>query len=152
MLTYRRFDQLEVVGYSDWDYTGCVDTRNSTFCYLFLLDYGSRICGFLWGHNSWFMAVEFYFETSIVDTISKLLKIYYDNSVTVFFSKNDKYSKGEKYMEIKYLNVKKEVQKQRMSIEHISTKLMIADPLTKRLASNIFREYVERMGIMRRFD
>ena len=35
-----------------------------------------------------------------------------DNSATVFFSKKDKYSNGAKHMELKYLTVKEEVQKQ----------------------------------------
>ncbi|XP_057958555.1 secreted RxLR effector protein 161-like [Malania oleifera] len=38
MLTYRKFDLLEVIGYSDSDFSGCVDSRKSTFGYLFLLD------------------------------------------------------------------------------------------------------------------
>ena len=37
MLTYRRSDHLEVIGYSDSDYAGCMDSRKSTFGYLFLL-------------------------------------------------------------------------------------------------------------------
>ncbi|XP_047256062.1 secreted RxLR effector protein 161-like [Capsicum annuum] len=41
MLTYKRFDHLDVVGYSDSDYAGCVDTRKSTFGYLFLLAEGA---------------------------------------------------------------------------------------------------------------
>ena len=41
------------------------------------------------------------------------LKIYYDNSAAIFFSKNDKYSKGAKQMELKYIVVKEEVQKQK---------------------------------------
>ena len=36
-------------------------------------------------------------------------------------------------MELKYLSVKEEVQKQTMSIEHIVTSLMVVDPLTKGL-------------------
>ncbi|XP_022638831.1 uncharacterized protein LOC106768719 isoform X3 [Vigna radiata var. radiata] len=31
MLTYKRSDHLEVIGYSDSDYVGCVDSRKSTF-------------------------------------------------------------------------------------------------------------------------
>jgi len=41
--------------------------------------------------------------------------------------------KSVKHMELKYFAIKEEVQKHRVSIEHISTDLMIADPLTKGL-------------------
>ena len=41
-------------------------------------------------------------ELGVVDTITKPLKVYCDNSVAVFFSKNDKYSRGAKHMELKY--------------------------------------------------
>ncbi|XP_057972815.1 uncharacterized protein LOC131160965 [Malania oleifera] len=37
MLTYRRTYQLKVVGYSDSDFARCVDSRKSTYGYLFLL-------------------------------------------------------------------------------------------------------------------
>ena len=50
-------------------------------------------------------------------------------------------------MKLKYLVVKEEVQKQRVSIEHISTNLMVADPLTKGLPPKTFNEHVERMGV-----
>ncbi|KAL4333668.1 hypothetical protein GQ457_07G003260 [Hibiscus cannabinus] len=36
MLTYKRFDHLEVVGYSDSDFAGCVDSRKSTSGYIFM--------------------------------------------------------------------------------------------------------------------
>ena len=36
MLTYKRSDHLKVIGYSDSDHVGCVDTINSTFSYLFM--------------------------------------------------------------------------------------------------------------------
>ena len=41
MLTFRRSDDLEVIGYSDSDFAGCVDSRKSTFGYLFLLAGGA---------------------------------------------------------------------------------------------------------------
>ena len=52
-------------------------------------------------------------------------------------------------MELKYFVVKEEVHKQRVSIEHINTKLMIADPLTKGLPPKMFNDNVERMSISR---
>jgi len=37
MLTYRKYDHLEVIGYTDSNFVGCVDTRKSTFGYVYLL-------------------------------------------------------------------------------------------------------------------
>jgi len=74
--------------------------------------------------------------------------MYCDNFATVFFSKNDKYSKGAKHMKLKYFIMKEEVQKQRVSIEHISTNLMIVDPLTKGFLPKTFTEHVESMSII----
>ena len=55
-------------------------------------------------------------------------------------------------MELKYFAVKEEVQKQRVTIEHISTNFMIANPLTKGLSPKTFSEHVERMGIIAHHD
>ena len=41
MLTYRRFDHLDKIGYSDSNYVGCMDIQKSTFGYLFLLAGGA---------------------------------------------------------------------------------------------------------------
>ena len=51
-------------------------------------------------------------------------------------------------MKLKYFTVKEEVQKQRVLIEHISTNLMVAVPLTKGLPPKTFKEHVKRMGII----
>ena len=37
MLTYRRSDQLEIVGYTDSDFVRCQDNIKSTLCYIYLL-------------------------------------------------------------------------------------------------------------------
>ena len=37
MLTYRRSDHLEIIGYSDSDFAGCLDSRKSTSGYIFML-------------------------------------------------------------------------------------------------------------------
>ena len=74
------------------------------------------------------MATKLYFK--LVDSITKLLKIYCDSFAAVF-SRDDKCSKGAKHMELKYFVAKEEVQKHGVSIEHISTDLMIVDPLMK---------------------
>ena len=37
MLTYKRSDQLEVIGYSDADFANCFDSRKSTSRFVFML-------------------------------------------------------------------------------------------------------------------
>ena len=37
MLTYRRTDNLEIIGYFDFDYAGCKDTKKSSSSYIFML-------------------------------------------------------------------------------------------------------------------
>lgn len=41
MLTCRRSDHLKVIDYSDSDYAGCMNSRKSTFGYIFLLAGGA---------------------------------------------------------------------------------------------------------------
>ncbi|RVW92863.1 Retrovirus-related Pol polyprotein from transposon TNT 1-94 [Vitis vinifera] len=41
MLTYRRSSHLEIVGYSDSDFAGCLDSRRSTSGYIFMLAGGA---------------------------------------------------------------------------------------------------------------
>jgi hypothetical protein len=36
MLTYRRSDKLEVIGYTDYDSVSCVDSLKSTFGYFYV--------------------------------------------------------------------------------------------------------------------
>ena len=40
MLTYRRIDTLGVVGFSDFNYVGCVDDKKSTSGYIFMMTEG----------------------------------------------------------------------------------------------------------------
>ncbi|XP_040872116.1 secreted RxLR effector protein 161-like [Glycine max] len=130
MLTYSRSGHLEVIGYTDSDCAGCIDTRKSTFGYMYLLAGGAISwksakqsvivastmeakfvsCFETTVQANWLQ--DFISGLGVVDSITKPLKIYCDNTAVVFFSKNDKYSKGAKHMELKYFVVKEKVQKQ----------------------------------------
>ena len=166
MLTYRRSDQLEVIGYSDSDFAGCPDSRKSTSGFIFMLAGGAIswksvkqsitasstmeaefiACFEATNHALWLR--NFISALGVVDSIARPLKIFCDNTAAVFFSKNGKYSSGSRHMELKYLVVRERVQKQRVSIENISTTLMVADPLTKGLPPKTFKEHVIRMGLL----
>ena len=52
-----------------------------------------------------------------------------------------------KQIEIRYYVVKDKIQDQTISLEHIRTKDMLADPLTKGLPPNVFKEHLAGMGL-----
>jgi hypothetical protein len=78
----------------------------------------------------------------------KTTTLYCYNKSTVFFLSNNKSSDAAKHIDIKYFVVKDRVQDQTIEIEHIIIKQIFADPLTKGLPLNIFRDHVADMGLL----
>ena len=107
--TYKRSEQLEVVGYSDSDYGGCLDSLKSTSGFVFMLanwaiSWKSEkqsstasstmeaefvACFEASSHALWLQ--NFVSGLGVVDSIAKPLRIYCDNTAAVFFSKNDNF-------------------------------------------------------------
>jgi hypothetical protein len=83
----------------------------------------------------------------VVDSIKRLLKLCCDNELAVLYAHNNKKTKAVKHINIRFYVVKEKIQNQNISLEHISTKKMIADPLTKGLPLSVFREHLASMGL-----
>ena len=84
----------------------------------------------------------------VVDSISKPLTLYCGNQPTVIYSNNNKSSGAAKHIDIKYYVVKDRIQDQTINAKYISTKLMLADPLTKGLPPIVFKGHVAGMGLV----
>jgi hypothetical protein len=165
MLTYRRTDSLEIAGYSDADYAGDVDDRKSMSGYVFTLAGGAIswksfkqtimatstmvaeyvACYEATGQANWLK--KFIPGLRVVDSIQRPLRMYCDNEPAVFYAHNNKSSAAGKHIDIKFYAVKHRIQDHTISLEHISTKEMLADPLTKGLPPNVFREHLAGMGL-----
>ena len=161
----RRTSNLEVVGYSDSNFAGCVDSRKSTSGSIFILAGGAIsyrsimqtltttstmeaefiCCSEATSHGVWLKS--FIFGLRIMDSISRPLSIYCDNLATVFMAKNNKSGSRSKQIDIKYLVIRERVKEKKVIIEHISTKLMIANPLTKGMPLLKFKDHVVNMGL-----
>jgi hypothetical protein len=120
MLTYKRIDNLEVIGYSNADFAGCTDSQRSTSGYVFTLVIGAiswRSCKqtittsstmyaeFIACYEAVGQAVWlkiFIPSLRVVDSISKPLTLYCDNKAVVFFSHNNKSSGAAKHIDLKY--------------------------------------------------
>ncbi|KAL0462713.1 UNVERIFIED_CONTAM: Retrovirus-related Pol polyprotein from transposon TNT 1-94 [Sesamum latifolium] len=127
MLMYRRTENLEVVGYSDSDFVGCVDSRKSTSGYIFMIASGAVSwrsakqtliatstmkaefvsCFEATSHGVWLKS--FISGLRIMDSISRPLRIYSDNSAAVFMAKNNKSGSQSKHIDIKYLAIRERV-------------------------------------------
>ncbi|XP_057770721.1 secreted RxLR effector protein 161-like [Salvia miltiorrhiza] len=166
MLTYRKSDNLEVVGYSDSDFAGCQDSHKSTSGYVYLLA-GEAIswksvkqtlvasstmeaefvaCYEASNHGIWLR--NFVTGLRVLENVERPLKLFCDNKSAVLYSNNNKSSSKSKHIDIKFLVVKERVQNKQISIEHIGTNSMIADPFTKGLPPKVFHEHVARMGVV----
>jgi hypothetical protein len=163
MLTYSKSDSLEVVAYSDSDYAG--EERKSTSGYVFTLAGGAIswksckqtvtasstmyaefvACYEASGQVNWLK--KFLPGLKVVDSIHRPLKLYCDNYPAVQYAHNNRSSGAAKHIDIKYYVVKDRVRDQMISLEHISTEKMLADPLTKGLPPNVFKEHVAGMGL-----
>ena len=67
----------------------------------------------------------------IMDGIERPLNLFCDNISAVLYSNKNRSSTKSKFIDIKFLVVKERVQSGLISIEHIGTNSVIADPLTK---------------------
>ena len=171
MLTYKRSGQLEVIGYSDSDFAGCPDDRKSTYGFIFMMAGGAvswksvkqtltatstmeaeyvtcyeATCQAMW------LKKIFFFGFHIVESISKPLVIYCDNTTAVHFSQNNRSATRSKHFDIKYMFVKEKVREFQTRIEYTATEHMLADPLTKGLPIGVYQRHVTHMGLVKSFD
>ena len=166
ILTYRHTDTLEVVGFSDSDYAGCVDDKNSSFCYIFMMVEGAVswkihkqiliassttkaeyvACYEAASHAIWLL--NFISALEVVHSISRPLKLFCDNSVVVSFFRSTRSTSRCKYIDVKFFFVKEKVAESLISIEHTPMTSMLVDPLTKGLPICVFQEHITHMGLL----
>ena len=84
----------------------------------------------------------------IMDGIERPLKLFCDNKSTILYSNNNRSLTKLKFIDIKFLVVKERVQSGLISIEHIGTNSMIADPLTKGLLPKVLDEHTAHMSMV----
>ena len=170
MLTYMKSDQLQVIGYSDSDFAGCPDDRKSTSGFIFMMAGGAIAwksvkqtliatstmeaeyvaCYEATRQAMWLKNLISGFR--IVESISRPLVIYCDNTAAVHFSRNNKSSSHSKHFDIKYLFVREKIHEFQTRIEYVATESMLADPLTKGLTIGAFQNHVAHMGLVKSFD
>ena len=96
-------------------------------------------------HGVWMKS--FISRLRIVDSISRPLKVFCDNSAAVFLAKNNEIGSRSKHIDIKYLLIRERVTDKTMVIEHVNNELMIVDPVTKGMPPSKFKDHTDHMGL-----
>ncbi|XP_040864986.1 secreted RxLR effector protein 161-like [Glycine max] len=166
MLTYQKSKILEIIGYLDFDFAGCQDSKRSTSGYIFMLAGGTIswksakqiliasstmavkfiACFKASNHGIWLR--NFVTGLRVVDGIERPLKIYYDNNSAVLDSNNNRSATKSKFIDITFWIGKERVQNRQISIEHLRTNDMLVDPLTKGLVPKVFHEHTTHMELI----
>ncbi|XP_040374638.1 secreted RxLR effector protein 161-like [Rosa chinensis] len=172
LLVYRRVKELEVVGYCDPDFSSHFpSSKKSTSGYVFTLAGGAiawrsvkqtlivtstmqadfiaiyeAVCEGLW-------LKKILVQTKAVDSIvSKPLKFYCDNSVVLFFTRNNKRSTNSKHIDFKYYSVKERVKHREIEVLKVGTDFQLADPFTKAMIVAAFKQHATEIGILSNLD
>ena len=127
MLTYRLTGTLEMVGFSDFDYAGCMDDKKFTSGYIFMMTkrvvswksvkqtlttYSTMEAEHVVCYEATFHAIwlrNFILALEVVHSIYKLLKLFCDNSAAVSFSRNTRSTSFSKHIDVKFYFVKEKV-------------------------------------------
>ena len=162
-LNFERSDNFELIGYSDADWAGDVDTRKSTSGYIFKLGKATVA----WASKKQSVVALSTTEAEYIALCSatqeavwlrRLLrslreeqarstKVFEDNRGAISLSKNPKDHTRTKHIDIKYHYVRDAVQKNEIDVQHSETKQMIADTLTKGLPKPAFEKHRGSMNI-----
>ena len=95
-------------------------------------------CHAIWLRN-------FISSLEVVHSISRLLKLFCDNSIVVSFSRNTRSTSRSQHIDVKFFFVKEKVVESFISVEHKPMIGMLTDLLTKGLPICVFQEHVTCM-------
>jgi len=166
MLCYQASD-LRLIGYSDADWAGDIDERKSTSGYAFLLANGAiswsskkQTCIALSTMEAEYVACSaavqeavwlrrFLQHTGLVETSDEPVVVYCDSMAALCYVKDPKYHGKTKHIQVRYHFVKDIIARKEVVLRHVSTSLMVADPLTKAIAKDSFVSHVKSLGLRR---
>ena len=153
-----------MIGYSDSDFASYIDSHKSTSGYIFMMAAGAMswrsVKQTLTATSTWKLSSSFVLRIlhmvygSKVSYLGLCLWIpflsHLEFSMTIQLLSlwlRNKSGSWSRHINIKYLAVRERVKENKVVIEHVSIKLMIANPLTKGMPPFKFKDHVDKMGL-----
>lgn len=163
-IEYKSGNEPKLLGFSDADYAGDVETRRSTTGYLFCLANGP----ITWSSQRQKIVTLSTTEAEYVAAaaaaakeamwLRKLLRdldclyedrttLYMDNQSAIRLVKNPEFHKRTKHIDIRYHYIRETVANGDIRVEYIPSELQRADILTKSLPKDRFKKMCELMNV-----
>uniref|UniRef100_A0A2N9H4X0 Integrase catalytic domain-containing protein n=1 Tax=Fagus sylvatica TaxID=28930 RepID=A0A2N9H4X0_FAGSY len=158
---------LRLTGYSDADWASDKDERKSTSGYAFILGGGAvswcskkQSCIALSTMESEYVACSaavqeavwlrrFLQRLGVTAHAEDAVLLYSDSTSALAYAKGPKYHGKAKHIELRYHYIRDMVSQREVILQHISTSSMVADPLTKPIARDLFFSHTRSMGLRR---
>ena len=154
----------ELIGYSDADWAGDIESRRSTSGYVFVLNGGciswrskKQRTVALSSTEAEYMALSEATQEAVwlkafmrelgQDAGNSALTVYEDNQGAIALAKNPEFHKRTKHIDIRYHFVREKVEDGQMQLEYCSTQEMLADLMTKPIAAAQFDTLRTKLGI-----
>ena len=163
--TYHGSDDLKLFGFLDSDYQGCLDSRKSTFGFVFMLCGGAiawkskkQECVAQSTMEAKYIALnamakevvylkQFLTELLIVEHVQRPIPIFCDNNSAIAITKDPKCHSCAKHIEGRYHYIRDMIKKKKVVIQRVSSKQNLAGPFTKGLSFGLFETHVLEMGL-----
>ncbi len=163
-LCFNGNDHDELIGYTDADYAGDLDTRKSTSGYAFIYQGGAvswasrrQRCTSLSTTESEFVAAceaakEAVWIQRLLSEIKncevKTVQIRCDNQSSISLIRNPEHHQKTKHIEVKYFFVRDQQKAGRIDVTYIGTEDQLADMLTKPLPRPRLEDLRGRIGVV----
>jgi hypothetical protein len=163
-LLFTRDAEIQLLGYADADWAGCVDTRRSTSGYCFFIgtsliswrakkqhtvarssseakhrSLASAVCELQW---------LLYLLHDLNATCSRPPVLYCDSQSAIHISSNPVFHERTKHLEIDCHLIREKLQKGVLKLLPISTNEQLADFLTKALSSPKFGYFISKLNMI----
>jgi hypothetical protein len=155
---------LEIVGFTDADFAGDLDDRKSTSRYVFLFG-GTAVswlskkqncvakstmeaeyisCNSVVSNAVW---IKQFIESLNLGLNCKPVNIFCDSKSAISLIKSGAQSSKGKHIDVNYHYIQDIAERREIKVEFISSLKMVANPMTKGLSLEKFREHAATMGL-----
>ena len=91
-----------------------------------------------------------FFQTLRVTSLAdEVVKMYCDSMAALAHAKDPKYHSKSKHIQTHYNYIRLAITQGEVILQHISTSIMVANPLTKAITRDAFQAHVRSLGLCR---